>query len=102
MKRKDVWLILISRSQVPPWLLTAYMQTGFWLIPEEDLRLKEAEAAALLARFGAGATQKELARMVEDSHGNAYTLGLAARLMAGGARPGPELPSGQPPIFGLP
>lgn len=91
MKRKDVWLILISRSQVPPWLLTAYMQTGFLVIPEEDLRLREAEAAALLARFGAGATQKELARMVEDSHGNAYTLGLAARLMAGGARPGPEL-----------
>ena len=50
--REDVWLLLISRSQVPPWLLPAYMETGFLVIREEDFHLREAEAAALLARFG--------------------------------------------------
>lgn len=91
LKREDIWLILISRSQVPPWLLAAYIQTGFLIIPEEDFCLGKTEAAALLARFGAEAEPQELARLVENSRGNAYALGLAAHLMADGTRPGPEL-----------
>lgn len=91
LKREDIWLILISRSQVPPWLLPAYMQTGFLVIPEEDFRLKETETAALLNRFGVRAEEEELSKLVKNSRGNAYTLGLAARLMAEGVRSEAEL-----------
>lgn len=91
LEREDVWLLLISRSQVPPWLLPAYMQTGFLVIPEEDFRLGETEAAAVLARFGVEAKKEELSQMVKDSQGNAYALGLAARLVAGGMQPGEGL-----------
>lgn len=97
--RKDVWLFLISRSQVPPWLLPAYLQTGFLVIPEEDLRLKAPEAAALLARFGVEAEERVLTRLAEDSRGNACVLGIAARLMAQGVKPGPELSAAVTRLF---
>lgn len=94
LHRTDVWLLFISRSRVPAWLLPAYMQTGFLVIPEEDFRLNEAEAAGLLARFGVQVSEQELSWLVEHSKGNAYTLGLAARLMESGTGVGPELAKG--------
>lgn len=94
LRRADVWLLLLSRSRVPAWLLPAYMQTGFLVIPEEDFRLKETEAAGLLARFGVQVSEPELSWLVEHSKGSAYTLGLAARMIESGTGVGPELAKG--------
>lgn len=91
LDREDIWLLFISRSRVPAWLLPVYMQTGFLVISEEDFRLGETETAGLLKRFGVQVSEKECSWLAEHSKGNAYTLGLAARLIESGTPVGPEL-----------
>ena len=40
-QREDVWLILISRSAVPPWLMPRHIKNAFVVVTENDLRMKE-------------------------------------------------------------
>jgi LuxR family maltose regulon positive regulatory protein len=45
------WLILISRSQVPLWLKTLYVQNSFLLIGEEELRFSRDEQKHFLGQW---------------------------------------------------
>lgn len=72
--QQDIWLILISRSPVPPWLMPLYVKDGFLVITEEDLNLKEAEIADWLKAEGIFFTGEELINLREKSQGNAYAV----------------------------
>lgn len=89
--RKDIWLILISRSPVPPWLVPTYIRTGFIIIGEELFRLSENEIAELFSHYNVKVSQERLSQLASDSKGNAYVLGLVARLISGGYKPGPHM-----------
>lgn len=44
----EVWLIIVSRSPVPAWLMPEYINVGFMIISENDLRLGRKEIAGYL------------------------------------------------------
>ncbi|MCM1135073.1 MAG: LuxR C-terminal-related transcriptional regulator [Clostridium sp.] len=88
---KDIWLILISRSPVPSWLMPLYVAEGFLIVKEEDLHLKKTEVAAWLGKENLALTEEELARLCGNSQGNAYVLRHTILLLKEGRRPGPEL-----------
>lgn len=91
VERKDIWLILISRSPVPVWLVPVYIRTGFLVIGEESLRLNEKEIAEFFSHYDVKVNDAQLSQLAKNSKGNAYVLGLAARLISGGYQPGPQM-----------
>lgn len=88
---RGIWLVLICRSPIPAWLMPPYVNSGFLVITEEDLRLKEKEIQDYMESQGIAITEEELAFVVERSQGNAYTVRHTALRMLEGQRPGPEL-----------
>lgn len=52
MEREDVWLVLISRSPVPGWLLPIHVRYGFLLIGERDFYLSRSEQDVYLEKCG--------------------------------------------------
>ncbi len=87
----DVWLILISRSPVPAWLMPEYINVGFMVIKETDLGLGRQEIAGYLDRLGISYTEDGLQFLTEKSKGNAYAVRHAALKMAEGMAPGPQM-----------
>ena len=59
-QRRDVWLILISRSPIPSWLLPRYVEDGFIVISENDLRLGREEIVGCLEAFGIDYTEEDV------------------------------------------
>lgn len=90
-RREDLWLVLISRSQIPPWLLPTYIQRGFLVIDENSLRLDEDEIAAYLESQHIPYEPDTPRYLREKSQGNAYIIRHAALRLREGALPGPEL-----------
>lgn len=89
--RPDIWLLLSSRSPLPNWLLSSYVNHGFIIITEDNLRLGKAEINALLAASGLSCTDEELQFLAETSQGNAYALRHTALCMQNGRRVGTDL-----------
>lgn len=89
--RKDIWLILISRSQLPSWLIPAYVKEGFLVITEKDMSLKKMEIAAYLKEQKISYTEQELSYINENSQGNAYIVRHVALKMQEGNQIGQEL-----------
>ena len=77
-RRQDLWLILISRSPIPPWLMPSYIKDGFIVITEEDLRLGQAEIAGYLKACGIACTEEDARHLERTSEGNAYAIRHAA------------------------
>ena len=90
-EREDVWLILICRSPLPPWLIPPYVKRGFLIITEDDLCLGEKEIAAYMETQGIRLTEEELATACRDCQGNAYAVRHTALKVREGMRPGPEM-----------
>lgn len=88
---QHIWLVLICRSPVPPWLMPLYVGKGLIVITEDDLRLGTKEVAAYLEAQGLAATGQELAFVSEKAKGNAYVVRHVALKMRDGMRPGPEM-----------
>ena len=86
-----IWLILINRSPVPAWLMAEYVNEGFIIISESDLRLGKPEIAGYLNSLGIPCTGEGLQLLAEHSDGNAYVLRHAALKMAEGMAPGPQM-----------
>lgn len=89
--RSDLWLILISRSPVPPWLARPYAERGFMVLGEKDLSLGTEEIARYLKGLQAAYTGEDLSFLAERSQGNAYVLRRAAMKLAEGQPAGPRL-----------
>ena len=87
----EIWLVLISRSPVPPWLMPEYINVGFMVIGETDLRLGRQEIAEYLDSLGLSCTEDGLRLLTENSEGNAYAVRHAALKMAEGMAPGPQM-----------
>jgi LuxR family maltose regulon positive regulatory protein len=90
-KRPDVWLLLISRSPVPSWLMPCYVERGFMLIQEADLRLGRHEVEAYLNESGVTLDEDGLERTCQIVQGNAFAVRQAALLIQEGKTPGDEL-----------
>lgn len=91
IKRRDIWLVLICRSPISGWLMQTYVNDGFLVITEDDLRLGEKEISAYMDAQGLAITGEELAFVAARSQGNAYVVRHTALRMMEGQRPGPEL-----------
>ena len=74
--RDDIWLILISRSPVLPWLLPAYLRKGMVVIGEEQLALKKKEICACLEAAGISLSQTAADKICEVCNGNAHAYHL--------------------------
>ena len=90
-KKQEVWLILVSRSPVPSWLMPLYVKEGFLIISEEDLNLKEEEITDYLTAEQIPFTGEEAAYIREKSQGNAYVIRHTILRMKEGLHPGDEL-----------
>ncbi len=90
-KRSDLWLILISRSPIPAWLMPQYVEAGFFVITEEDLRLGEGEIREHLKSCGVTCTEEDIQYLKKTSQGNAYVIRHAALKMKEGVSLGPKM-----------
>lgn len=86
----DIWLILVSRSPVPAWLMPEYVNMGFMILSEADLKLGRREIAGFLDSLGLAYTGDELQFLAEHSDGNAYIVRHATLKMAEGMAPVPR------------
>ena len=90
-EREDIWLILISRSPIPPWLMPRHVKDVFVLISEKDLRMGRKEIAAYLEARSIAYTEEDIQYLQDTAEGNAYVLHHVALRMKEGLSPGPEL-----------
>ena len=90
-EREDIWLILISRSPLPAWLMPQHIKSVFVVISEKDLRMGRSEIAAYLEARGIAYTEEDMRLLEVTAEGNAYVLHHVALRMREGLSPGPEL-----------
>lgn len=90
-ERTDIWLILISRSPVPTWLMPQHIKSVFVVISEKDLRMGRSEIAAYLESRGIAYTEEDMRLLEVTAEGNAYILHHVALRMKEGLSPGSEL-----------
>lgn len=90
-EREDIWLILISRSPIPAWLMPQHVKSVFVVISEKDLRMGRNEIAAYLETRGIAYTEEDMQLLSVTAEGNTYVLHHVALLMKEGLSPGPEL-----------
>lgn len=90
-QRDDIWLILVSRSPIPPWLMPRYVRDGFIVISENDLHMGRDEIIAYLEARDVAYTDEDIQYLQETAEGNAYVLHHVALRMKDGKSPGPEL-----------
>lgn len=95
----EVWLILISRSVPPPWLMPLYLKKGFILIGEEDLRLDETGVQEYLAGYGISLEDGDAAQICQNNEGNACAVRHLARMLADGRPYTPKLVEENARIF---
>ena len=87
----NVWLILVSRSPVPAWLMPEYVNVGFMILSEADLKLGRREIGGYLDSLGIAYTEDSLELLTRSSEGNTYIVRHAALKMAEGMVPGPQM-----------
>ena len=90
-QRDDLWLILISRSPIPAWLMPLYIRDGFMVISEEDLRLGKGEISSYLKKCDITFTDEDLRYLQKTAEGNAYVVRHAALKLKEGKHVGPVL-----------
>lgn len=90
-KRDDIWLVLISRSNVPSWLREAYIERNFILISEEDLGLTCDDINEYLEHEQLEVSESEIKTIVENSEGNGYIVKYALVEMLNGNSVNSEL-----------
>ena len=90
-QREDIWLILISRSPIPLWLMPRHIKDVFVVICEKDLRMGRDEITAYLDVCDIAYTEEDIKYLEVTAEGNAYILHHVALRMKEGCSPGPEL-----------
>ena len=90
-EREDIWLILVSRSPIPAWLMPRHIKSVFVVISEKDLRMGRREIAAYLDSRGIAYTEEDMQLLEVTAEGNAYVLHHVALRMKEGLSPGAEL-----------
>ena len=90
-EREDIWLILVSRSPLPAWLMPRHIKSVFVVISEDDLRMGRDEITAYLDARGVTHTEEDIQYLQNTAEGNAYILHHVALRMKEGEHPGPKL-----------
>ena len=90
-ERQDIWLVLVSRGPIPPWLMPRYIKGGLMVISEDDLRMGEKEIRSYLESCGVPYTEADARRLKKTSEGNIYAIRHTALKMKEGKNLGPEL-----------
>lgn len=90
-QRDDIWLILISRSPIPAWLMPQHIKDVFVVITEDDLRLNSDEIGRYLDACGVTHTEDDANHLRNTSEGNAYIVHHVAMKLKAGKTLGPEL-----------
>lgn len=82
--RRDVWLILSGRANVPFWLMPAYLEHTFMVIDEEDLTLSKEEVEEFLRGWNLFLAEQDMERLHKETAGNPLAVRLVAiELMSG-------------------
>ncbi len=89
-EREDIWLILISRSPVPTWLMPQHIKSVFGVIQESDLHMGRDEIIGYLDACDATYTEENIQYLLDNAQGNAYILHHAALWMKEESPPGSE------------
>lgn len=76
--QRNIWLILISRSSIPRWLMPLYVQQIFLVIDEEDLNLSRKEQDAYFEKWNLHLTSDTADEIFRITGGNPLTLRLTA------------------------
>lgn len=76
--RRDVWLVLSGRGNVPAWLMAAYVEHTFMVIDEEDLSLSKEEAEEFLREWDLLLAQQDVELLYQVTKGNPLAVRLAA------------------------
>lgn len=82
--RDDIWLILISRSNIPLWLRETYIKRNFVLISEKDLALTKKEIYNYFEENQIVVEPDTLDFIVSRSEGNSFVVKAVAAEMANG------------------
>lgn len=91
LEDKEIWLIIVGRNNIPPWLQGAYLYKGFTVISEKDLSFGFEEVQKLFFCYGLTVDEKTAQNMSTLSYGNAFAVKLVAIKMAEGYPQGDEL-----------
>ena len=68
------WVILISRSKVPSWLMTTYLDQMFVIVDEQNLCIQQSEILAYAKMKELSFTQLELQRIMELTKGSPIAI----------------------------
>ena len=79
-------VVMVSRSQVPAWLVPAYIKQGFAVISQEDLCIDPNEIAEGAKRCNLDLSTQQLEFIESNSLGNAYSISAALRKLREGRR----------------
>lgn len=77
-KRRDIWLILISRAPVPRWLSSLFVRDMFVVISEEELNLSDEEQERYFEKWELCLTEAARRRIQELGHGIPLFLRIVA------------------------
>ncbi len=72
--RDDIWLVLISRSNVPGWLRESYIRSNFVLISENDLALASDDVMEYLAHTGINISKEDIDFIINKCEGNGFVV----------------------------
>lgn len=78
IEQKNIWLILISRSPIPRWLMPLYVQQIFLVIEEGDLNLSRKEQDAYFEKWDLQLTSDTADEICRITGGNPLALRLTA------------------------
>ena len=78
MERREVWLILISRCQIPRWLMSLYVNHLFCVIGEEDMLLEREEQDAYFESWEVYPGERISERIWKEAGGHPLALRILA------------------------
>jgi len=76
-KKDNIWLILISRSPIPSWLMPAYINSGFIIISEDDLIISSKKISKYLKQYDIKLSENDIDDLFIDIPGNMLAVNLA-------------------------
>ncbi len=91
LKRGDIWVIMLSRSKIPSWLIQSCIELGIMIISENDLKLSSVDMFGYFSDMGTDISPDEISTLCRRCDGNALVLKYCAAKLAEGIRPGDEL-----------
>jgi len=88
MSRKDVWLVLIGRCQIPRWLMPLYVKHMFYIINEQDFMLSREQQDAYFEIWDIHLTERTSENLWQLGKGHPLLYYLVSMELAGASSTG--------------